>query len=332
MTQSIIIVSWQENVHARQMPFELAAFALGPQKVSGMPVKVLSVGEDFDGPAHDISEATGIDVLAVRVPGFPPHDASTCGQILVRLMADFEPALICLGHSGIGLELGAQLAVKLGGSFIPCVDRYYYDDSDHLLLGRSVYNGKLAAAVLPENTPVVLTVQPGTFSLDDHRPEQPGRIEWRDMDLPDGRCRFLGRRQIRRPDAALAEARVIVSAGRGIGKKENLDLISRLADAFPKSAVGGSRLLCDMGWLPHTQQVGVTGNTVSPELYVACGISGAVQHLSGMKDAGFVVAVNTDCDAAIFSVSDVNVVEDLQTFIPVFLTVIEERKNDGKKR
>jgi electron transfer flavoprotein alpha subunit len=327
MTKSIVIVSEHESGRLRPITFELASFAFALRRDTGMTVKVLVIGEDLAGPAGEISTATGFDVLAVRVPGLFPHDAATYQRILHRLMIDLEPALICFGHTGFWLDVAAGLAVKMNASCIPGVDRLYREDN-RTLFGRAVYNGKMAAAVSAEREPVIITVQPGSCSFDAEKPAQAGRIEWRNMRCPEGRCRFLGRRQVRRPDAALAEARVIVSAGRGIGKQENLDLIYRLADAFPKSAVGGSRLLCDMGRLPYRQQVGVTGNTVSPELYVACGISGAAQHLSGMKDAGFVVAINTDPDAAIFSVSDVIIVEDLRTFIPMFLTVIEEQKND----
>ncbi|MDP3284078.1 MAG: electron transfer flavoprotein subunit alpha/FixB family protein, partial [Desulfobacterales bacterium] len=113
--------------------------------------------------------------------------------------------------------------------------------------------------------------------------------------------------------------KVIVSAGNGIGAKENLGLIYRLADIFPGSAVGGSRILIDRGWLEYRQQIGLTGALVAPELYIACGISGASQHLAGMRGSGFVVAINRDPKAAIFNESDVCVVEDLNKFIPVFI-------------
>jgi electron transfer flavoprotein alpha subunit len=119
--------------------------------------------------------------------------------------------------------------------------------------------------------------------------------------------------------ARIAEAEVLVAAGHGVGGPENLDLIRRLAALFPKSAVAGSRIACDLGWLEYQRQVGVTGATVSPRLYIACGISGAVQHVAGMRGSGFVVAINKDPAAAIFREADVCIVDDLTRFIPAFI-------------
>ena len=128
--------------------------------------------------------------------------------------------------------------------------------------------------------------------------------------------------------SAITEAKVIVAAGRGIGEAEKLGIIEQLAKVFPRSAVAGSRIVCDMGWLEYKCQVGVTGATVTPELYIACGISGAVQHVSGMRSSGFIVAINTDPAAAIFQTADICVVEDLTTFIPILIEMYEKLKTN----
>jgi len=127
----------------------------------------------------------------------------------------------------------------------------------------------------------------------------------------------------------ITEAGVIVSAGQGLGDKKNLDLIYQLAALFAKSAVAGSRIVCDLGWLEYRCQVGVTGATVSPQLYIACGISGAVQHVMGMRNSEYIVAINKDPAAAIFQVADICIVEDLTTFIPALIEVYEKTKSDG---
>jgi electron transfer flavoprotein alpha subunit len=124
-------------------------------------------------------------------------------------------------------------------------------------------------------------------------------------------------------DSTLKDAEVIVSAGRGVGKKENIALIKELAALFPRSAVGASRQACDLGWLEYKHQVGTTGQTVAPKLYIACGISGAIQHVSGMKKAQNIIAINNDPHAAIFHVAHICIVEDLVSFIPL---LIEELK------
>jgi electron transfer flavoprotein alpha subunit len=120
-------------------------------------------------------------------------------------------------------------------------------------------------------------------------------------------------------DSALKDAEVIVSGGRGIRKRENVLLIKRLAALFPRSAIGASRSACDLGWFERKHQIGTTGQTVSPKLYIACGISGAFQHVSGMRGAQTIVAINTDRHAPIFQVAHYSIVEDLETFIPLLI-------------
>ena len=137
----------------------------------------------------------------------------------------------------------------------------------------------------------------------------------------------MGVIQARKDNQTIAEADIIISAGRGIGKKENLNLIYKLADIFSKSAVGGSRPLCDLGWLDYQQQIGITGMSVSPNLYFALCISCAIQHLSGIRGARFIVAVNTDPNAAIFNMADICIVEDLTTFIPALIEAFKETVN-----
>ena len=172
---------------------------------------------------------------------------------------------------------------------------------------------------------MVVTVAPGAFRPAAAVGEARGSVTERVIERTPRGSRVLGTRRGEPADPGLARAEVIVSAGRGIGRRENLALVERLAALFPRSAVGGSRPICDAGWLPYRRQVGVTGATVAPRLYVACGISGSSQHRTGMRGAGFVVAINTDPDAAIFQVADVGVVEDLATFIPLVLREAGEK-------
>jgi electron transfer flavoprotein alpha subunit len=184
--------------------------------------------------------------------------------------------------------------------------------------------GKIVAHVRPESDAAMVTVQPGSFEVTTSQDTVPGAVDIRRVDFEPRRSRSLGVTIGQAEDSGLQEADIIVSAGRGIGKRENLDLIDRLAALFPKSAVGGTRPVCDLGWLEYKKQVGLTGATVTPELYFACGISGAQQHLSGMRGAQFIVAVNSDPHAAIFNVADVCVVEDVTTFIPAFINEWEQ--------
>jgi electron transfer flavoprotein alpha subunit len=143
------------------------------------------------------------------------------------------------------------------------------------------------------------------------------------MELVTPLVEFIGYEAAEKKDVDLAKAEVIVSAGRGIGKKENVETIAALARAL-SGELGATRPVVDSGWVEHSRQVGSSGQTVSPKLYVACGISGAIQHIAGMKRSGFIVAINKDKDAPIGEVADVLVVADVMQFIPALLTRIKK--------
>ncbi|HEY6008817.1 MAG TPA: electron transfer flavoprotein subunit alpha/FixB family protein [Geobacteraceae bacterium] len=136
-----------------------------------------------------------------------------------------------------------------------------------------------------------------------------------------------GLRRETETDTKLEDAEVLVAAGRGVGKRENLALLEEVVRLFPSAAIGASRPICDLKWLPLSRQVGVTGRTVAPRLYLACGISGSQQHLAGIRGAQCIVAINSDPQAAIFSVADYIVVDDLLGFLPQLVKKHHERAN-----
>jgi electron transfer flavoprotein alpha subunit len=166
--------------------------------------------------------------------------------------------------------------------------------------------------VKPNSATAVLTIQAGAFPV-----EQPGgspqvRILAAEVS---GTLQFMGYEPAEKKDVDLGKAEIIVSAGRGVGKKDNIPVIAALAKALG-GELGASRPVVDAGWVEHSHQVGTTGQTVSPKLYVACGISGAIQHLAGMKKSDFIVAINKDKDAPIGEVADVLIVADVMQFVP----------------
>jgi electron transfer flavoprotein alpha subunit len=195
---------------------------------------------------------------------------------------------------------------------------------DTLSFRRSVFNGKVVSNIAPETDSTVLTILPGMVKAAGFDNAAPGKIDVQDISITPQRIQNKALVRSRTDSQTVSDANIVISAGRGIGKKENLDLIYQLAERFSKSAVGGSRPICDLGWLGYPQQIGITGLTVSPGLYLACGISGAIQHLSGIRGADFIVAVNTDPKAAIFNMSDVCIVEDLMSFIPILIEELEK--------
>jgi len=184
------------------------------------------------------------------------------------------------------------------------------------------YGGKLLVDVSPAGeAPAVVGVQVGAFAP--AACGAGGSVELRSSKAAPSRMRVLGLERGHPLNQAVSEAEVVVAAGRGVGGPQGLAAIERLAALFPSAAVAGSRPVCDAGWLALSRQVGMTGATVEPRLYLACGISGSRQHTVGFRGAELVVAINSDPQAAIFGEADLAVVEDLSSFLPLLIDACE---------
>jgi electron transfer flavoprotein alpha subunit len=298
------------------------------------PVKIILLGEDVEGPAARAAEESRVDVLAVEVPGSGEFAAEIALEVLREVFFESPPACLILPHNTRSWELAPRIALRLGLACIPGVTKVL-QENDRLLYRRSHFQGKILADLSVETRGVVLTFESGFFKFTGSPPQARGSCELKTMAPKESRAELLEITPAVETEAALREAEVIVAAGRGIGSEETLDLIHRLAALFPRSAVAGSRPLCDLGWLKYNQQVGQTGATVHPRLYLACGISGAYQHIAGMKDSGFIVSINRDPQAAIGQWSDLRVEEDLETFLPLLIEAVRkyrERQGQDEKR
>jgi len=325
MDHTIAIIAEHFRGELKPVTYDLMAFAAELQRLHPASVKVVILGDRVTELARKTARETGLDVIGIRDPHLASYNGDTYKAILGELLPELRTAYVCAPHTTQGGDFAPALAVRLDSACITGVERVFKEDG-RICFTRAIYNGKIMANLSPGTGPVVVTVQPGIFKPPHFEHTTPGVVDIRTVSHPPQRTCSMGIKLVKQEDSALAEAEVIVSAGRGIGKKENLGLISRFAALFPRSALGGSRPVCDLDWLEYKQQVGITGATVKPRLYIACGISGSVQHLSGMRGAGFIVAINTDPDAAIFNVADVCIVEDLTTFIHEFIEGYEDQK------
>ena len=242
-------------------------------------------------------------------------DAAACGeynpllhrQLILEAAARENPDCIVFVHSSYGWDLAPRVAAALKAAQV----------SEVVAIADGGFevtccNAKMRRTVKPATATTVLTIQAGAFPA-----VQPGGTPQlqRLAAAGNGALEFVGYEPAEAKEVDLTRAEVIVSAGRGVGKKENVPVIAALAKALG-GELGASRPVVDSGWVDHSHQVGTTGQTVSPKLYVACGISGAIQHLAGMKKSDFVVAINKDRDAPIGEVADVLVVADVLQFAP----------------
>ncbi|MEW6114453.1 MAG: electron transfer flavoprotein subunit alpha/FixB family protein [Thermodesulfobacteriota bacterium] len=322
--RSILVVADHGQGRVKPVSYEAVACALQLSSFHQHRVLAVVIGDEPELPAQEIAQKTGLDVIAVQVPGLAAYNGEAYRAILSDLIEELDPVYVCAAHSSQGADFAPGLAARRGAACITTVERVSFD-ADRVIFARGASGGKLVAELIPTTRLTVITVQPGAFRSEFDNSSTTGSIEVRTVQFQPNRSRSLGFKPGPAGDKGLSEARVIVAAGRGIGKLENLSLIRDLAAAFPRSAVGGSRPVCDMGWLEYKSQIGLTGATVSPELYIACGISGTAQHVAGIRDAGFVVAINSDPNAAIFNAADLCIVEDLTTFIPTLLAALHKQ-------
>jgi len=234
-------------------------------------------------------------------------------DLIVQLTKAGGIELVVFAHSSYGWDLAPRVALALGWPQLSEVVGLKEGQ-----LEQACYNAKLRRQLAAPG-PKVVTLQSGAFPAESYG----GSPQVTELaGATDTRLEFVGYEAAPPKELDLTKSEIIVSAGRGIGKPENLALVRALADAL-KGDLGASRPVVDAGWVPHSHQVGTTGQTVSPKLYVACGISGAIQHLAGMKKSNFIVAINTDKDAPIAEVADVVCVADLVQFLPILTAKVK---------
>ena len=317
MGQDVLLVAEHLSGALAPSTLELVAKARDLAIQSGGSAKAVLLGHGAQSLAETLA-THGIEVLLVESPILEHYTADAYRAVLLRLLETAGPRVLLLAHTTQGYDLAPSLA---GSADLPlvtnCIDVRL--EGPGLVATRRLLNEKVQGdfELLSEKAYVV-TLRPG--SVRPAAPSAGGRVTPTPIALDSTpiRTRFLRLEQPQVQDIDIASADVIVSAGRGIQKKENLALIEQLAKRLG-GVVGASRPLTDMEWLPKTRQVGQSRKTVRPKLYLACGISGAMQHVSGMKDSGLIVAVNTDPSAPILEVAHVGIVANVLELVPALL-------------
>ena len=323
---NVLVVAETRNGELRKVAFEAVTAGRKLADASGGgEVHALLAGPPGVGAKADQLARYGADVvLVVENADF----AQFARESLAATVADRAKAggyrAVVLGFSAQGRDLGPRIAARLDAPIASDVTELAVS-GDTITVKHPGYANKVIVTLTLSGSPVVLSVRPSAFTATES--PKAGRVEQATATPATGatvKVTEVKEGAKGRPD--LGEASIIVSGGRGLKAKENFKLIEELADAFGNAAVGATRAVTDDGWRPHSDQIGQTGRQVSPQLYVAVGISGAIQHLAGMRTSKTIVAINKDKEAPIFKVADYGIVGDVLEVVPALTAAVKEAR------
>jgi electron transfer flavoprotein alpha subunit len=319
---SILVFIEQRDGKVRSVAREALGEAKRLASSLGGPVTAVFCGASADGLAS-LGEAGAEKVLAATHEAFARYDGAGYAAAVAAAVKASSPKLVLFGASSIGKDLAPRVAAKLGvGLAADCTT--LEAGGGKLVARRPVMAGKAFERVAFPMAPAMVTLRPKVFAPAAPEAGKAASVEALafDWDASKPRALVTGTTGASGGKPDLTESEIIVSGGRGLKGPENFALVEQLAEVLG-ATVGASRAVVDAGWRPHGDQVGQTGKTVSPKLYVAVGISGAVQHLAGMSSSRCIVAINKDPDAPIFKVADYGVVGDLFEVVPALVDAIK---------
>ena len=316
MAKGIWVFAEQRDEEIKKVTYELLSAGRKAADALGEELCAVLMGRGVGSLAGKLGEYGADKVYVADVDALENYTTDAYTNVLADLAKEHQPTAILLACSVAGRDLAAQVAQRLGtGLMTDCTDIAMEDGQ--LVFTRPIYAGKaFVKAACPQARPVMATIRPNVLATD--APQAGRAAETVTVSAGAGDIRQVIKEIIKqistRPE--LTEADIIVSGGRGMKGPENFAILEELADVLG-AAVGASRAAVDAGWLSHSFQVGQTGKTVSPVLYIACGISGAIQHLAGMSSSKCIVAINKDPEANIFKVADYGIVGDLFEIVPL---------------
>jgi electron transfer flavoprotein alpha subunit len=323
----ILVLAEHRGGQLRDITFEMLGKAGELAEASGGGVSALVLGSGV-GVIADTLKNHADDVLVRDCDGLASFNSAVYQPVVADVVRSREPALVMIGHTAFGVDLAPSLAVDLGLPLATdCVDVSY--DGTELRATRQIYEGKVNAIVaFPGASRALVTIRPAAFSPGEA--SRGGKVTVLDVAVPDEPAfrKFIEYLEAAVGDVDITKSDVVVSVGRGIREPENIPMVEKLAEILG-GVVGCSRPVVDAGWLPKERQVGSSGKTVKPKLYLATGISGSFQHVMGMKASGLIVAINKDPKAPIFRIADYGVVDDLFKVVPALTQKINELRQSG---
>ncbi|MFQ5945894.1 MAG: electron transfer flavoprotein subunit alpha/FixB family protein [Anaerolineae bacterium] len=326
-TQNVFVVAEARDATLKRVSLEVLGEATRIAEQLGGTAEAVLIGKGVAPLVGSLVAHGAAKVYLLDDDSLEAYSPETYGRALASVIQGGEPAVVLFPATAWGKDLGPRVATRLGaGLASDCTGLEVVDG--RLLITRPTFAGKIIAQARISTPLQMATLRPNIFPIPAPDSSREGDVETVPVETAVARAFTAETVTAEAGRLDVAEADIIVSGGRGMKGPENYALLEELAEALG-GAVGASRAAVDAGWRPHGDQVGQTGKTVNPSLYIACGISGAIQHLAGMKTSKVVVAINQDRDAPIFKVADYGIVGDLFEVIPLVIEEVRRLKAQG---
>ena len=336
--KGVFVFAEQRDRKVQKVAFELVGKGKQLAKDLDTTVTAVLLGKDMLDEAKKLCYAGADKVIYVDDDMLDLYMTEPYVYTLNHIVNDKKPEIVLYGASAIGRDLAPRVAARLkAGLTADCTGLTIEpDDEDanklNLMMTRPAFGGNLMATIAcPTTRPQMATVRPGVMQKAKYSEENPVNIEEYKLEIP-AECKnveILDVIKIIQQRMNIEDAKVLVSGGRGMHGPENYPMLEELADLLG-GTISASRAAVDSGWVPKDRQVGQTGKTVRPNLYIACGISGAIQHLAGMEESEFIIAINKDAGAPIFDVADVGIVGDIFKVVPLLIDELKKEKAVNK--
>jgi len=322
MSNKILAVLEQREGTLKRSAFETVSTAHKLALELKLDAEAIVVGNEISN-INDIGTYGITKVVHLKNSDLANYSSSAYRNVIIDYATETDADYLVFANTSLGKDLAPRVAVKLNaGCLMDCIK--FETSSRELIVTRPVYAGKALVDAKFKSSKKIITIRPNVFKPSESEGDYKIELTLKEVSSPDLRTRVI---EFKKAEGKLdvAEADIIVSGGRGMKGPEHFNLVEKLADVLG-AAVGASRAVVDAGWRPHGEQVGQTGKTVSPSLYVACGISGAIQHLAGMSSSKYIVAINKDKEAPIFNIADYGIAGDVFDVLPALTEEIKKAK------
>jgi electron transfer flavoprotein alpha subunit len=331
MSTGILVFAEQREGKLNRVSYEAIVAGQRLAAELNQPLSVVLPGSQVGSIAEELASKKVDAVYTVDNPNLGHYSPDGFSAGMRQAVEQLQPQYVLFPHTYLVRDFAPKLATSLGRSFYAdCIS--YRVDGGNLTLVRQIFQGKINADVkVTDDAPILISFQAGAFRGDDAEAgSAKAEVKSLPVELSADQIRVQPKELFReaKQSVDLTQSKSIVAVGRGIKSQENIEIVTKLATALDAD-IGASRPICDSGWLPMDRQIGSSGQTVAPKLYLAVGISGAIQHVVGMKNAGTIVAINKDANAPIFDIADFGIVGDLFELVPALIEEIEKTKSEG---